>query len=49
MDHVESIDDAEEMQIMDEAFDILGFTRTEKYDVYKVSALCMHMSRQGFM
>lgn len=30
---VESIDDEEEMQIMDEAFDILGFTHDEKYDV----------------
>ena len=45
---VESIDDAEEMQIMDEAFDILGFSRTEKYDVYRVSSLCMHMSRMEF-
>ena len=27
---VESIDDAKEMQIMDEAFDILGFTHKEK-------------------
>ena len=45
---VESIDDSEEMQIMDEAFDILGFTRTEKYDVYRVSAICMHMSKMEF-
>ena len=45
---VESIDDSEEMQIMDEAFDILGFTRQEKYDVYKVSAICMHMSTMEF-
>ena len=34
---VESIDDGEEMMIMDEAFDILGFTATEKLNVYKVS------------
>ena len=45
---VDSIDDGEEMQIMDEAFDILGFTRTEKYDVYRVSAVCMHLSRLEF-
>ena len=34
---VESIDDAEEMMIMDEAFDILGFSATEKLNVYKVT------------
>ena len=45
---VESIDDSEEMQIMDEAFDILGFTYQEKYDVYRVSSICMHMSRMEF-
>ena len=45
---VDSIDDAEEMQIMDEAFDILGFTHDEKYDVYRVSALCMHFTKLEF-
>merc|ERR1711915_500362 len=45
---VESINDAEEMQIMDEAFDILGFTHEEKYDVYRISALCMQFSRLEF-
>ena len=33
---VESIDDKEDMQFADEAFDILGFTKEEKYNVYKV-------------
>ena len=42
---VESIDDEEEMMIMDEAFDILGFTHEEKFDVYKVSAICMILSQ----
>ena len=42
---VESIDDAEEMQIMDEAFDVLGFSHTEKYDVYRISSICMMLSR----
>ena len=42
---VESIDDVEEMQIMDEAFDILGFTHEEKFDVYKVTSACMVFSR----
>jgi len=45
---VESIDDVEEMQIMDEAFDILGFTHEEKFDVYKVSATCMVLSKLEF-
>ena len=35
---VESIDDKEDMQFADEAFDILGFTNTEKNDVYKVQS-----------
>ena len=34
---MDSIDDKEDMQFADEAYDILGFTQTEKYDVYKVS------------
>ena len=33
---MDSIDDKEDMQFADEAYDILGFTSTEKYDVYKV-------------
>ena len=33
---VDSIDDKEDMQFADEAYDILGFTVQEKYDVYKV-------------
>ena len=45
---VGSIDDAEELQIMDEAFNILGFSHDEKYDVYRVSSFCMHMSRLEF-
>ena len=45
---VDSIDDAEEMQIMDEAFDILGFSHEEKYDVYRISSICMQMSRLEF-
>ena len=33
---VDSIDDKEDMQFADEAFDILGFSKVEKYDVFKV-------------
>jgi hypothetical protein len=45
---VDSIDDAEELQIIDASFDILGFSHDEKYDVYRVSSFCMHMSRLMF-
>merc|ERR1712001_400307 len=40
---VESIDDKEDMQFADEAFDILGFTTEEKYNIYKLTAVVMHM------
>jgi myosin heavy chain 6/7 len=40
---VESIDDKEDMQFADEAYDILGFTNDEKYNVYKLTAVVMHM------
>jgi myosin heavy subunit len=45
---VESIDDKEEMQTMDEAFDILGCPYQEKMDIYRVSALCMQLGRMEF-
>ena len=35
---VDSIDDKEDMQFADEAFDILGFTKEEKYNVFKLTA-----------
>merc|ERR1712223_419081 len=40
---VESINDKEDMQFADEAYDILGFTEEEKYNVYKLTACVMHM------
>merc|ERR1711936_1534895 len=40
---VESIDDKEDMMYADEAFDILGFETEEKYNVYKLTAIVMHM------
>merc|ERR1711909_265918 len=40
---VPSIDDKEDMQFADEAFDILGFTEEEKYNVFKNTACMMHM------
>ena len=40
---VPSIDDKEDMMFADEAFDVLGFSQEEKYDVYKNTACMMHM------
>ena len=40
---VPSIDDKEDMQFADEAFDILNFTKDQKYDVFKNTACMMHM------
>merc|ERR1719385_717326 len=40
---VESIDDKEDMMFADEAYDILGFTAEEKYNIYKLTAVVMHM------
>ncbi len=34
---------------MQEAFDILGFTAEEKLNVYKVSGMCMILSRMEFV
>jgi myosin heavy chain 6/7 len=40
---VESIDDKEDMQFADEAYDILGFCNEDKYNVYRLTACVMHM------
>merc|ERR1719420_2110237 len=40
---VPSIDDKEDMMYAHEAYKILGFTQDEKYDVYKLTAVVMHM------
>jgi len=40
---VPSIDDKEDMMFADEAFDILGFTKEEKYNIYKLTSVVMHM------
>ena len=45
---MESIDDKEDMQFADEAFDILGFTKEEKNNVYKVTAVVMHLGEIKF-
>ena len=45
---VDSIDDKEDMGFVDEAFDILGFTKVEKTDVYKLVATVMHLGEMKF-
>ncbi|XP_055686230.1 myosin heavy chain, muscle isoform X9 [Lutzomyia longipalpis] len=45
---IPSVDDAEEMQITDQAFDVLGFTQEEKDNVYKITAAVMHMGGMKF-
>merc|ERR1719431_348552 len=45
---VASIDDAEEMEYTDTAFDVLGFSKTEKDDIYKVTAAVMHFGEAKF-
>jgi len=40
---VESIDDKEDMMFADEAYNILGFTEEEKYNIYKLTSVVMHM------
>ncbi|XP_034474502.1 myosin heavy chain, muscle isoform X7 [Drosophila innubila] len=45
---VPSIDDGEEFALADQAFDILGFTKQEKEDVYRITAAVMHMGGMKF-
>ena len=40
---VPSIDDKEDMMFADEAYDILGFTSDEKYNIYRLTSVVMHM------
>ncbi len=43
---VESIDDNEELEFTDAAFDTLGFSLQEKNDAYKITAAIMHLVRK---
>merc|ERR1711936_34659 len=40
---VDSIDDKEDMGFADEAYGILGFSNEEKYNIYKLTSVVMHM------
>uniref|UniRef100_A0A8D8U4L3 Myosin heavy chain, muscle n=1 Tax=Cacopsylla melanoneura TaxID=428564 RepID=A0A8D8U4L3_9HEMI len=45
---IPGVDDGEEFLLTDQAFDILGFTKEEKQDVYKITAAVMHMGGMKF-
>merc|ERR1719418_480594 len=46
---VASIDDNEELQMTDEAFDIIGFSHEEKWDCYKITAAVMSCGEVKFI
>ena len=45
---VASIDDNEELEYTDSAFDVLGFSTTEKWDCFKLTAAVMTMGEMKF-
>ncbi|XP_055948536.1 myosin heavy chain, muscle-like isoform X5 [Argiope bruennichi] len=45
---IPNVDDAEEMRLTDEAFNILGFSQDYKDEIYKITAACMHMGEMKF-
>merc|ERR1719295_2483649 len=45
---VDSIDDNEELEFTDQAFDTLGFSLEEKQDAFKTTALIMHLGEMTF-
>ncbi|XP_058126015.1 myosin heavy chain, muscle isoform X1 [Anopheles ziemanni] len=45
---IPNVDDGEECQLTDEAFNVLGFTQEEKDNIYRITAAVMHMGRMQF-
>jgi len=45
---IPGVDDGDEFELTDQAFDILGFTKEEKENVYKITAAVMHMGGMKF-
>ncbi|XP_063904238.1 myosin heavy chain, muscle isoform X4 [Zophobas morio] len=45
---IPNVDDAEELTLTDQAFDVLGFTQEEKDNIYKITAAVMHMGCMKF-
>jgi len=45
---VDSIDDIEELEFTDQAFDVIGFTEEEKKSAFKLTACIMHFGEMTF-
>ncbi|XP_058126016.1 myosin heavy chain, muscle isoform X2 [Anopheles ziemanni] len=45
---IPGVNDAEEFEQLDEAFNVLGFTQEEKDNIYRITAAVMHMGRMQF-
>ena len=45
---VDSIDDQEELEFTDQAFDVLGFTLEEKQNAFKLTAAIIHLGEMTF-
>lgn len=45
---MDSIDDNEELEFTDAAFDTLGFSLEEKQDAYKITSSIMHLGEMTF-
>ncbi|XP_068914295.1 myosin heavy chain, muscle isoform X13 [Tenebrio molitor] len=45
---IPNVDDAEELELTDQAFDVLGFTQEEKDNIYRITASVMHMGCMKF-
>ncbi|XP_075588361.1 myosin heavy chain isoform X7 [Dermatophagoides farinae] len=45
---IEGVDDKAEMMVTDEAFDVLGFSAEEKFDIYRITSAVMHIGQMKF-
>ena len=45
---VESIDDNEELEFTDAAFDTLGFSEEEKFNAFTMTACVLHLGEMTF-
>ena len=45
---INGVDDKEEFQLTDEAFDILNFSAEEKFDTYRICSGLMHQGEMKF-
>ncbi|KAI2797772.1 TRAFAC class myosin-kinesin ATPase super [Blomia tropicalis] len=45
---IPGVDDTEEAKLTDNAFDVLGFSEEEKFDIYRITAAVMHIGGMKF-